>query len=399
MTMEKAIELIERRLDGKGMTTIQNNDAELNAIPDIGKILGGMDIRNELLKKGIIISSTVDPNTNKIMSEITIMNPSNKIKKKSPPSIVVDEKKEPPKPEIKGGDDIPFVRTPEYELLLKVIENKKGSKMPVNILLVGPHGCGKTESAKMVAKELNRTLECCSGVRDASYKMLIEDIGFDGVKTYEQDGFMLRAMKGGLDADGKEIGEGSILLVDELFAIPSEVLVGFNTVLADPHPRRKFTRKSGKVVESHSNFVFIGTSNTFGRGSEDNMDLYSAQTEIKDASLLDRFDLVIPCDYNLEAEKRILETSLISADVEMLTKFTQFTRDMAERGELQTPVSTRNLKSVVKLYQRIGDLSLSVFHGIFARFKGSKEILLRYDEAYQRVTGVKLLDQIGIKFI
>lgn len=387
--MEKILEKIKASFGDK---LIMVFNAEEN--PDIVRVIENSDFKKSLFANNIIVSSKKDDKGKDIFVFSCIKGGVTGKKK--------EEVKE-QKPVLKEDDG--FIETPEFHKILKICRNVS----PLNLFFVGPHGCGKTETAKKISEILfkervkdykdvpkdRETNICFNGSSGQSYRTIIEDKYVKegekgGCVTGYQDGFVIKAMNLGLNKKGEEIGPGGVLIIDEFCAIPSEVLIGINTVLADPKPQREFRRANGEIVRSHKDFVVMATANTFGRGTGEMEYLYSAQNQTIDASTLDRFHATFTFGYNPDVERTLLEKHIEKADVDKLMVFAEGTRKSVEEGKMELPVSTRQLLNVAKLGKAIG-LEEAIFHGIFCPILGDKVLAKAYNEIYQRVVGEDIL--------
>jgi cobaltochelatase CobS len=124
----------------------------------------------------------------------------------------------------------------------------------LNILLVGPAGCGKTHLAHQVAEALGRpfaSVSCTAGMSESALQgwlIPVEGYGYlpsDFVKMYE---------------------EGGVFLFDEIDGSDSNTLLFLNQALANGSFFLPI-RKDASIVKRHPDFVCIAAANTFGTGS------------------------------------------------------------------------------------------------------------------------------------
>lgn len=143
----------------------------------------------------------------------------------------------------------------------------------VNVLMVGPAGCGKTSLAKHLALALGRQFAFISlsvGVTeshllgrtlpqpDGSWKFVPSRF----VEVYEQ---------------------GGVFLLDEMDAADANVMVAINAALANG----VLVTVDGTVHHRHADCIILSAANTWGRGG----DLMYVGRNPLDASTLDRFIL------------------------------------------------------------------------------------------------------------
>lgn len=149
----------------------------------------------------------------------------------------------------------------------------------LNVLLVGPAGCGKTHMAEQVAKTLGIGFRF-SGAVASEYKLL----GF-------------------IDAHGKTVTteyrrsyeEGGLFLWDEMDASAPGALLAFNAGLANGH--QDFP---DSVIKRHADFRAVASANTYGNGADR---MYVGRNQL-DAASLDRF-YMIPMDYDEKLERTL----------------------------------------------------------------------------------------------
>jgi cobaltochelatase CobS len=179
--------------------------------------------------------------------------------------------------EIKVADN-PVVTTEgaRHEVFEEVLT---ATAQGLNVLLVGPAGCGKTHLAEQVAKALNLSFRFTGAVA-SEYKLL----GF-------------------IDAQGRTVKTeyrhsyetGGVFLWDELDGSSPAAMLAFNAGLANGH--QDFP---DSVIKRHGNFRAIASANTYGNGADR---LYVGRNQM-DASSLDRF-FVIPMDYDERMERAL----------------------------------------------------------------------------------------------
>jgi MoxR-like ATPase len=162
----------------------------------------------------------------------------------------------------------------------------------VNILLIGPAGCGKTHMAHQLASVFERkygTVHCTAGMSESAVAGWLLPIGDNGRFSYTPSEFVTL------------YGEGnSIFLIDEIDAADPNVLMFLNGALANgalhiPH------RLDNPVVQRGPNQTIIAAANTFGTGANR---LHSARSAL-DAATLDRFYPVV-MDYDKALEANLL---------------------------------------------------------------------------------------------
>lgn len=156
----------------------------------------------------------------------------------------------------------------------------------LNVLLVGPAGCGKTHMAEDVAKTLGLPFRF-TGAVSSEYKLL----GF-----ITAQGALVRT-------EYREAYEnGGVFLWDELDASSAQALLSFNAGLANGH--QDFP---DKVVDQRKSFRAIASANTYGHGADR---MYIGRNQL-DAASLDRF-YVVNMDYDEQLEQAFIAQKLFS---------------------------------------------------------------------------------------
>jgi cobaltochelatase CobS len=168
----------------------------------------------------------------------------------------------------------------------------------LNILLVGPAGCGKTHLAHQVAEALGRgfaSISCTAGMSESALTgwMLPSD---GGVFDYVPSDFVTMYETGG------------VFLFDEIDAADPNTLLFINQALANGSfylPQRKGRTK----VTRHEDFVCIAAANTFGTGAN----MTYAGRERLDEATLDRFRAgTVLLDYDKAFERKAVEPDLLA---------------------------------------------------------------------------------------
>jgi len=168
----------------------------------------------------------------------------------------------------------------------------------LNILLVGPAGCGKTHLAIQVAEALGRefaSISCTAGMSESALTgwMLPAD---GGAFEYTPSDFVTMYENGG------------VFLFDEMDAADPNTLLFVNQALANGSfylPQRKGRTK----VKRHVDFVCLGAANTFGTGAN----MTYAGRERLDEATLDRFRAgTVLLDYDTRFEKSVIHTEILA---------------------------------------------------------------------------------------
>ena len=221
----------------------------------------------------------------------------------------------------------------------------------INVMLVGPRGCGKTFLAKQLGEALDRkvvTVSCSEGMSEAQLYGNLYPTGEAG-KFEWHDGPVTRAML-----------EGSILLLDEMDRLDPNVAASLNEVLAS---RTNYVsrRLDGPGITAADGFAVVAATNTFGNGA--NRVYVSANAQ--DGATLDRFlPGTIEVGYDRNLERRLV------GDENFLAKCWDL-RDRVEAAKLRRDVSTR---AIVELWQKL------VAPGLWTQERALQQLVVGWSE-------------------
>lgn len=180
---------------------------------------------------------------------------------------------------------------PAFEKVLQLAAQR------LNVLLIGPTGCGKTHLARQVAKALFDgddkrfgSVSCSTGMSEGVLLGWMLPVGEAGRFEYVRSEFV------------RIYEEGGLFLVDELDAADPNVMLVVNQALANGHlpvPQRR----ENPYAERHKDFVLIAAANTYGTGANR---LYVGRNQLDEATL-DRFRIgQVELDYDRELERALV---------------------------------------------------------------------------------------------
>lgn len=195
----------------------------------------------------------------------------------------------------------------------------------LNVLLVGPAGCGKTHLGEQVCEAIGIPFRF-TGAVSSEYKLL----GF------------VNAHGGLVRTEYREAYEhGGGFLWDEMDASSPGALLAFNAGLANGH--QDFP---DVVVKRHANFRAMASCNTYGNGADRQ---YVGRNQL-DAASLDRF-YVVPMNYDTALEAVLFDSGEIpkrepykavpNADVRGWASYVQRTRRAVSDLKIRHVVSMR----------------------------------------------------------
>lgn len=217
----------------------------------------------------------------------------------------------------------------------------------VNVLLVGPAGCGKTHLAGQVAKALGKSFGSISGSAGVSESQLTGRLlptGEGGRFEYTPSVFV------------KEYENGGAFLFDEIDAFDPNVLLVANQALANGGFFVEARAAAGlsTFVQRHPDSILIGSANTFGTGADM---LYVGRNGL-DAASLDRWYVVrMTYDPAYEAQliglpkPRVAQWKPAAAptedEIRVLGQWVLSVREKAAAAKLRRVVSTRAVQKAI----------------------------------------------------
>jgi MoxR-like ATPase len=200
----------------------------------------------------------------------------------------------------------------------------------LNVMLVGPAGCGKTMLADTVATALGRQLtviSCSAGMSEAQLLGRLLPLGAGGAFTYIESPFM------------RAYATGGVILLDEMDAADANLLLVINAALANGgitvEARAALGPDADTYVKRHPETVIISATNTWGAGADTQ---YVGRGAL-DVSTLDRFYRV-SVDYDAKLEGKLGSPVVVA----WVTKV----RAAARQNKLRRVVSTRTITRLEK---------------------------------------------------
>lgn len=191
----------------------------------------------------------------------------------------------------------------------------------VNVLLVGPAGCGKTTLAHHIAKALKRRfgmLSCTSGASESQLTGYLLPVEAGGKFAYVPSEFV------DMYAEGN-----AVFLLDELDASDANMLLVINSALSNGslHIPQRYKQPR---VERGKNVAILAAANTYGSGADM---IYAGRNQL-DAATLDRF-YVVEMDYDKALEQRVGD--------ERAVKWAWELRDRVKQHKIRRVIGTRTI--------------------------------------------------------
>ena len=221
---------------------------------------------------------------------------------------------------------------------LMISNNMKG-------LLTGYPGTGKTTAFIQYAALINQPHLSLNGKRNMDGSNWIGYLIATEGSMHFSEGLLPMAMR-----------EGYLVTINEIFKIPSEVQMAFQsvyeengTLLLDEKPGKL----ADKTVSPSPEFRLGATDNVKGVG--DKFELYGG-TQVQDISSLDRFLLTQEVPYlSKEKELSLLRRIYPGIPIDTLKRFVSIAglvRAGLAEGAVQITLSVRGLEAMCRLYQK-----------------------------------------------
>lgn len=238
----------------------------------------------------------------------------------------------------------------EFPQLLQLAQER------VNILMVGPAGCGKTHIASKIADALDlpfASQSCSAGVSESVFTGWLLPTGNNAKFTHVMSEFLDKFENGG------------VFLLDELDASDPNVLVFINQALANEQitvPQR-FEKP---LFKKHKDFIAVAAANTFGHGADE---MYHGRNSL-DAATLDRFKMgTVKMNYSPTVEQRIIDQEVLDWGLSV--------RGVIEEHSLRKIMSTRVMKDATTMKQN-QDWTINKIHDSYVSdWSPEEKMLLR----------------------
>ncbi len=198
----------------------------------------------------------------------------------------------------------------------------------VNVLLVGPAGCGKTFLGAQVAESLGyefSSISCSAGMSESQLAGWLLPTGKAGQFEYSPSPFV------------KLYETGGVFLLDEIDSADPNTMTFMNKALANTEfyvPQRL----SNPRVKKHKSFVAVAAANTFGNGADV---MYVGRNQL-DAATMDRFRAgTVMMGYDPVLEQELVHPQVLEWGVKI--------RSAIEKSKLRRIMSTRVMLDLTKM--------------------------------------------------
>jgi len=230
---------------------------------------------------------------------------------------------------------------------------------PKNVLVTGPHGWGKTEFCKEVARRAQVTLgrEFKLMSVNLSPYTRFEDLIGTNYPVNTANGVAIQWVKGALQL---AVEGGHMFLAEEITKSNPETQARLHSVLDEIGRRLTITERGGEEVPVHPDFWFFANSNPAGRG-------YAVQR--LDPALQSRFYWTIEIDQPFCDERKLVE-DIFGGDENATVHVMNWLEDL--RSNAETIIPTRDVSMFSKALGRGVSPESAIEHQLKPQYDGDK---------------------------
>lgn len=223
---------------------------------------------------------------------------------------------------------------------------KIAMELGVNVMLTGPTGCGKTALPRAVCAELNLPMirfNCDGETRVSNLRGMNRPDSKDGVLT-------LTFCPGDLAICMKE---GFVVLLDEIDAALPSVRFVLQPVLEEDN-RTLHIPETNETIKAVPGFAVFATGNTVGYRASTRA--YYAGTNPMNAAFLDRFGMVIDCNYpSQEEEWERIKINVPECDDDLADGISRTATELRADEKFKSDFSTRRCIQWARLIAAYGN--------------------------------------------
>ncbi len=220
-------------------------------------------------------------------------------------------------------------------------------KFGMNIMLTGPTGCGKTALPRAICAELGIPLvrfNCDGETRVSNLRGMNIPDAKDGVLTLKFNmGDLAMCMK-----------EGYMVLLDEIDAALPSVRFVLQPVLEEDNRTLHIPETGETIVARDNGFGIFATGNTVGYRSVTRAQY--AGTNMMNAAFLDRFGMVIACEYpDREQENKRVTINVPDCEPDIIDGICRVAEELRTDDKFTSDFSTRRCIQWARLCSHFGD--------------------------------------------
>lgn len=234
-----------------------------------------------------------------------------------------------------------------------------GMGLKDNILLVGHTGVGKTSLVKQIAARLNYNFVRFNFDGCITRADLVGEYVLVGKETRFQYGLLAKVFT----------VPGTIILLDEWDTISGECAFVLQRPLERDDRTLLIMENGGEQIPMHPDNVLVASSNTAGQGDPTGM--YTQGTKVQNYAQLNRFSMTIRLDYlKAPQEQQMIAArfpQLTTKEVAFFVSTINLVREAYQRGEMNAPLSTRDLHNWVEKFQCMDDPMIAAKYSFMNR--------------------------------